>query len=82
MLRFVVIHRHFKHVIAADTNAMDFRPGLAASVRIGGTASSSGRLRLCLWRLAHAADFITKGNASRSRPSIAIAKTTGIPPPA
>jgi len=29
MLRFVIIHRHFKHIVAADANAMNFRLGLA-----------------------------------------------------
>jgi hypothetical protein len=29
VLRFEMIHRHFEHIVAADANAMNFRPGLA-----------------------------------------------------
>ncbi len=32
MLRFVVIHRHFKHVVAPDANAMDLRPAAGSGM--------------------------------------------------
>jgi len=72
VLRFVIIHRHFKHVVAADAHAMDFRPS-ARRVMTGSVSSRRGRcrsrrrFRLWLRCLAHAMNFITMRNANAVR---------------
>jgi hypothetical protein len=68
VLRFVIIHRHFKHVVASDANAMNFRPVPGRRVMSRGLSRRSGgrcsrrrrrrRFRL-LSCLAHAVNFIT-----------------------
>ena len=62
VLRFVGFHGDFKHVVATDANAMDFR-SRAGCVVVSGMPRRGWRgcLCRCLWCLAHGADFIMTG---------------------
>ena len=46
MFRVDVVHRHFKHVVAADANAVDFHWGFFAGLHCTGMLRMSALLRV------------------------------------
>src|SRR6202453_1391240 len=50
---FVIFHRHFEHVVASNTHAMDFRGRLFARLGLGGMRGVLAMLWLALGRILH-----------------------------